>query len=114
MYAVPSPGSMIRGSRGSYGQGCATGRGCAAPAARGRAAIRGRGTAAGRATMNVITEGELVCWHCGQPGHRCSNCPELGRMNVHGDDVEHPHSDPESGEGEVNEVRLTGAGAPSF
>ena len=62
----------------------------------------------------MVAEGELVCRHCGQPGHRRSNCPELGHMNVHGDDAENPHSDPESGEGEVNEVCLTGTGSPRF
>ena len=114
VYAVPSPGSVMRGSRVGYGRGRSTPRGRATQAARGRAATRGRGTAAGRAVVNAVVEGELICWHCGQPGHRRSNCPELGRMNIHGDGTEHLHSDPESGEGEVNEVRLTGAGSPHF
>ena len=98
VYAIPSPSSMVRGSRGGYGRGRATSRGRAAPAARRRAAIRGQGTAARCAVVNAVAEGELVCWHCGQPGHRHSDCPELGHMNVHGDDTENAHSDLESGE----------------
>ena len=82
VYAIPSPSSMVRGTRGGYGRGRATSRGRAAPAARGRAATRGRGTAAGCTVVNAVAEGELVCWHCGQPGHRWSNCPELGHVNV--------------------------------
>ena len=62
----------------------------------------------------MIDTSNLVCWHCGQQGHRRQECPELRGVQAH---TEEPEGSPGAGDIELqdmNVLRLLGGSQESF
>ena len=99
---------------GGHGTPQARGRGGRFIARCGRTPGRNGGGAAHGGAINVTDTSNLVCWHCGQQGHRRQECPELRGVQAH---TEEPKGSPAAGDIELqdmNVLRLSGGSQESF
>ena len=91
---VPASSMGPRPVRGGYAG--AAGRGMYPPQGRGGRFVPRGGRTPGRGTappgrggaVSAMNNPYLVCWHCGQSGHRRQDCPELRRVQAHAEGAE--------------------------
>ena len=97
--------SYRSGYTGTGGRGApqTRGRGGWFIARGGRTPGHNRGGAARAGAVNVIDTSNLVCWHCGQQGHRRQDCPELRSVQAH---TEGPEGSPGGGDIELQDMNV--------
>ena len=112
--AVPMTGMSTRLYRG-YGRS-----GGRATPARGRGGwMAARGEPATRQTggrmATAVDLSNVVCWHCGQWGHRRQECPELRGVQAHTEETGDAAQEPQEIElQEMSALRLTQGSPESF